>query len=96
MNPPASRFAHCVAVCESVHDVATAEQGLRQAGLWCDLVPTPRALSSNCGMVLEFHSRDMEQVKNLLAGLPVRCTGIYTAEGAEYMREPWSREKTSH
>jgi len=95
MTGALSRFAHCVAICESIHDVTTAERGLRQAGIWCDLVPTPRALSSNCGMVLEFHSRDLGHVKSVLAALAVRCIGIYAAEGAEYVREPWNNEEKS-
>lgn len=95
MTRALSRFAHCVAICESIHDVTAAERGLRQAGVWCDLVPTPRVLSSNCGMVVEFHSRDMERVKSVLAALPVRCTGIYAAESSEYVREPWNNKEKS-
>lgn len=83
-----ARHAHCVVVCASIHDVTAAERGLRLAGLWCDMVPTPRPLSSNCGMVVEFHGRDIEQVKAVLAGLPIRLAGIYVATGAEYVRDP--------
>jgi hypothetical protein len=96
MTSAASRFAHCVAVCASIHDVTAAERALRMAGLWCDMVPTPRSLSSNCGMVLEFHGRDLARVKTVFGSLQVRCTGIYTCVDTEYVREPWNNEEPSH
>ena len=44
---------HCVVIFVSLHDVAAAEKALRGQDIWCDMIPTPGELSSNCGMALE-------------------------------------------
>ena len=43
---------------DSIHDVLRAEKVLKAAGLFCDLVPTPRSISSDCGMSIECLSAD--------------------------------------
>ncbi len=85
------RFAHCVLLFRSIHDVTAAEYVLKTAGIWCDMVPTPRSLSTNCGMVLEFHGRDLDLVKEAMTTTTARprCVGIYTCSGTAYEREPW-------
>ncbi len=61
----------------SVHDVIAAEQALLDAKLYCDLVPVPRELSSECGMAVEVHQDDLEQVKAALGTITDRCEGIH-------------------
>jgi len=39
-------------VFDSIHDVVRAEKLLLARGVPCDLVPTPRDVSSDCGMVV--------------------------------------------
>lgn len=82
------RYRHCVLLFKSIHDVTAAEKLLKARNLWCDMVPTPRALHSNCGMVLEFHGRDLEQIKGALRSAPVALVGIFTSDGTEYEKEP--------
>ncbi len=43
--------AVCVMLFASIHDVMAAEHVLKSRDLWCDMIPTPRQLSSDCGMV---------------------------------------------
>ncbi len=75
------RLHHCVIVFQSSHDVSAAERTLSNHGLWCDRVPTPRALSSNCGTALEFHGRDLEQVTGIVDSDAVRCVGVFSSGG---------------
>lgn len=49
MSPPPPRL---LLGFDSIHDVLAAERALEAAGLGCDLIPTPRALSTDCGMCL--------------------------------------------
>lgn len=51
---------------DSIHHVLAAERALKEAGVWCDLIPTPRRLSSDCGMALEYREPDDAAVRALL------------------------------
>lgn len=59
---------HCMLLYDSIHDVMRAEKALKQAGLWCDLVPTPRQLSSDCGMAIELECAAAEALLKVLGG----------------------------
>ena len=48
-----------------------AEKVLQKAGLTVKLIPTPRELSSDCGMALRFELSDREEVENRLASAGV-------------------------
>jgi hypothetical protein len=48
-----------------------SEKILRKAGLNVKLIPTPRELSSDCGMALRFELSDREEVENQLASAGV-------------------------
>lgn len=67
----------CIAVFHSVHDVMAASKIFRRKKLRHDLVPTPRHLSSDCGMAVEFHCRDGERLRSLLAGANVPLRGVH-------------------
>jgi len=67
----------CVVVCESIHDMLAVERTVKQAKLWCDLVPTPRQVSSDCGMALSVHLADLGQIAGLLAEEQKRYIGIF-------------------
>ena len=81
------RYHHCVILFRSIHDVSAGERALKEHDLWCDMVPAPRTLTSNCGMVLEFHGRDLDKVKGVVKDEGVRCAGIFTSGGGAYERE---------
>jgi len=76
-SPPAPGEPRCVILFASIHDVLRAEQALRQRGVWCDLVPVPRALSAECGMAVELRAADRAAARG------VGCVSAWqeTAEG---------------
>lgn len=45
-----------------------AEKALKKAGLTVKLIPTPRELSSDCGIALRFELPDRAEVKERLIG----------------------------
>jgi len=49
-----------IALLHSIHDVMKMEKCLKEAGCWCDLIPVPRAISSDCGMAVQFRKEDEE------------------------------------
>ena len=54
-----------------------AEKVLQEAGMSIKMIPTPRQLSSDCGMSLRFDQADEERVARTLAGHEVPISGIH-------------------
>lgn len=75
---------HVVLLFPSVHDVVGAERALQKASLWCDLVPTPRDLSSNCGMSLAVRAEDIEAVRALTSRLGLKVDGMFDRPDGEW------------
>jgi hypothetical protein len=57
--------------------VMQAEAILMKAGLALKLIPTPRQLSSDCGVALRFNWEQEQQVRELLARARVEISGIH-------------------
>jgi hypothetical protein len=51
--------AHLTMLFDSIHHVLAAEKAFKEHGLWHDLIPVPRSLSSDCQMALEFNKKDV-------------------------------------
>ena len=66
-----------ILVFDSIHYVLAAEQVFLHRGLWCDMIPTPRSISSNCGMVIEFRWADSAAVGRLIGELETGPRSIY-------------------
>ncbi len=47
-----------IAIFRSIHDVIRMEKLFKEAGCWCDLIPVPKAISSDCGMAIQFRHED--------------------------------------
>ena len=62
MSTPAG---HMLLTFACIHDVIKAEKLLLERGFTCDLVPTPRELSSDCGMSIECQLTDRTQLLDL-------------------------------
>ncbi len=62
-----------------------AEKTLSRAGMTVRLVPTPRELSSDCGIALNFPEVDFERVRTLLATARVETVGIHTWRGGKWI-----------
>jgi hypothetical protein len=67
----------------SIHDVMKAEKALKANGVWCDLVPVPKRISTACGMALQIHEDDMRKCSLLASDSDVHWIGTYTQQGAE-------------
>lgn len=61
----------------SIHDVMAAEHAIQDGGLWCDMIPTPRQLSSDCGMAIELGSDDLDRALGIIAGRPIRLVSVF-------------------
>ena len=61
-----SKDERAVMIFESIHDVMRADALLKQASIRHDLVPTPRQISSDCGMAIELRLTELAQVRELL------------------------------
>jgi len=59
-----------------------AENTLVAAGMTVRLIPTPRELSSDCGVALRFDGSQAERARSLLAAARVTCAAIQSSSGA--------------
>lgn len=69
-----------VLVFNSIHDVIKAEKVIVGHGIWCDLIPTPRELSSDCGMSIECKSEDLPGLESLRESGEFQWRDIYRPE----------------
>jgi hypothetical protein len=71
---------HVVLAFDSIHDVIKAEKVIVRHGIWCDLIPTPRELSSDCGMSIECKSGDLPDLESLRQSGAFLWKDIYRPE----------------
>lgn len=65
-----------VVLFDSIHDVLAAERVLRARGMWHDMVPVPRELSTDCGMAIELQPTDVRGMCGLLRAEEVRFRSV--------------------
>lgn len=58
-----------------------AEKTCTRAGLTVKLVPTPRELSSDCGVALRFAWTESERIGQMLSSARVETAGIHALGG---------------
>ena len=68
---------YSVVLFHSTAHAIRAEKVLVQAGFEIKMIPTPRQLSSDCGMALRFHREDEEKVITALQQNLVPSNGIH-------------------
>jgi hypothetical protein len=68
---------YSVALFHSTAHVMRGEKVLDQAGVRVKMIPTPRQISSDCGVALRFDRQESDRVAAILAenGVPVK--GVY-------------------
>ncbi len=71
---------HRLIIFNSIHRVMLAEVRLQEK-FDILLIPVPRALSSDCGMVIRFDEGDQEAIVLLLTQLGLSPFAIYAPEG---------------
>ena len=68
---------YSVVLFHSTSHALRAEAVLQRAGIQNKMIPTPRQLSSDCGMALRFDRADEEPVAGALAVQKVPISGIH-------------------
>jgi hypothetical protein len=70
---------------ESIHHVLAAERALLDRHVWCDLIPTPRDVRTDCGMVIELRRADWDAASTIVRTLarPPVAVCRRTARGYE-------------
>ena len=86
MTRPIGEEPRWLALFDSIHQVLSAERVLAGQGLWCDLVPLPKNLSSDCGMAVRFRREDAGAVSAALAGARLVPRGMYRSGSGGYER----------
>lgn len=66
-----------VALFHTSSSAMQAEAVLTRAGLQVKMIPTPRELSSDCGLALRFEWAACEQVRQLLEKMHVETAGLH-------------------
>ena len=61
----------------SVHFVMKAERVLKENGIEVRLIPTPRKISSDCGIAIEVKKEDLDTIRELLKNSEYRLEGIH-------------------
>lgn len=69
----------------TVQRVMRAERAARERGLDVDAVPAPRAVSSQCGVVLEARSEQATTLAGALAAASLEPAGVYRRRGEVWM-----------
>jgi Putative Se/S carrier protein-like len=69
-----------VVLFHSIHAVLQLEKGLKARGVESESIPTPRHLSSDCGMALSFAACDAERVRAAISELNLEVQGIHDLE----------------
>ncbi|KPJ54468.1 hypothetical protein AMJ39_00070 [candidate division TA06 bacterium DG_24] len=72
----------------SVHHVMRAEHVFKEHGLAHEIIPTPRDLSSDCGIAIALSGAVLKQALDLLAGAGVEVEALYRRRGSTYERMP--------
>lgn len=73
-----------ILILASIHDVMAAEAAVHEAGMWCDMIPTPRQISSDCGMAVEIAAVDWPAVRALIGARPIRLRDVYREHHGVY------------
>ena len=84
---------NCILLFDSIHHVLAAERTFLQRGVWHDVVPTPRDVHSDCGMVIQFRESDLDDVSHLIIGLDQGPRQVYRITNGSY--EPIDMSESS-
>jgi N-acyl-L-homoserine lactone synthetase len=68
---------YSVALFDSTSHVMRSEKLLGQAGVRVKMIPTPRQISSDCGVALRFDREEADRVETILSENRVPLKGVY-------------------
>ena len=66
---------------DSIHRVMKAEKILKRENVSITLIPKPRQISSDCGMVVQIDCVELERAQEILDRNRLEIEGIYEIEG---------------
>lgn len=69
-----------IIVFNSTHHAISTEQRLKEEGKEIMMIPTPREITSSCGLSLRFNGDDLEFVLKQLTNNHISFYGIYRVE----------------
>ncbi len=84
----------CAALLKNIHQVMKAEDILHKTELYCDLVPVPREISSDCGMAVVIQCDDLDEISSLLAEADINILALYRLCDGNYEMVFDKREET--
>lgn len=61
----------------SVHHMMRAEKMLKDHCIACDVIPTPRAISTSCGLCIVMSAAYADQAEEIFRKTEISVTGIY-------------------
>lgn len=67
-------------VFDSIHQALHAEKVLLKAGLFCEMIPTPREISTSCGQSIAVSATDLASVLEVISREIIRYSGVYAAD----------------
>lgn len=70
---------------DSTHHALRAEMELDAAGLFNDIRPTPKSVTSGCALAIDIEQVEYEQVKDLMETKEIVIRGYFKPEGDVYI-----------
>ncbi|MEM5769219.1 MAG: DUF3343 domain-containing protein [Bacillota bacterium] len=61
----------------SVHHMMRAEKSLKEKAINCDVIPTPRAISTSCGLSIVLSAKDAAWAAEIFQQKDILLDGVY-------------------
>jgi len=84
-----------VLILPSIHHILKVEKGAKARRIPVELIPTPRQISSDCGMAVEFHRDDLDRLLAMIRENGVPDWELYRRKAGDYQAVPVADEPTS-
>lgn len=68
----------------SIHFVMKMEKEALARGIAVELIPTPRQISTDCGMAVKFRGGDLDRVLKLMSGTDMPEGTLYRSGTGDY------------
>lgn len=68
---------YCLVTFESNNHALRGEQILKENGCWFKTIPTPREVSTSCGLSLLFQIDDLDKVKGIIHQGDIKIDEVY-------------------
>lgn len=78
--------ALCVVTFKSIHRVVKGEHLLKSAGIWTDMIPNPRGITTDCGMSIRVRCSDIGKIRKTLSGGRETDFKVYRKSGDSYTK----------